>query len=171
MNFELTGRRRGTEAFTLLRALDLVLHDGKNHNPVTQFLPRNSKSLTGRETFPREEITSNSWQHKTIDQSKGNAFGEQGREGEPNPALRSHLCVSLRLRRREGDDTREEDARVLHYRADTSAMEFGSIGLARPFGARSPLLDLNTKMMTYFPKENEMIIYPLLSLSTNRKCT
>jgi hypothetical protein len=80
--------------------------------------------------------------------------------------------VSLWLRRRrEGDDAREEDARVLHYWANASAMEFGSVGLARPFRAGSPPLDLNTKTITYFPKANEMMIYPLLSMSINRKPT
>ena len=68
--------------------------------------------------------------------------------------LRSHICVSQRLRRwREGDDAGEEDARVLHYRADASAMKFALAGMARPFGARSPLLDLNTKMMHIFPQK------------------
>ena len=76
--------------------------------------------------------------------------------GEPNPVLRSHLCVSQRLRRwREGDDAGEEDARVLRYRADASAMKFAPPGLAWPFRDGSPILDLNTKMMHIFPQKKQ----------------
>ena len=53
----------------------------------------------------------------------------------------------------EGDDAGEEDARVLRYQADASATKFAPAGLARPFGAGSPLLDLNTKMMHIFPQK------------------
>jgi hypothetical protein len=45
-------------------------------------------------------------------------------------------------KRREGDDAREEDMRMLRYQADASATEFVPTGLARPFGAGLPPLDL-----------------------------
>ena len=53
----------------------------------------------------------------------------------------------------EGDDAGEEDARVLCFRADASAMKFAPAGLAQPFRAGSPMLDLNTKMMHIFPQK------------------
>jgi hypothetical protein len=130
MNFRLIGHCRGAEASTLLQAPDLALHGSKNHNPATQFRYCNSKSITGRETAPRGEITSNSWPHKTTYQSKGDAFGEQGRKGEPNPASRSYLCVSRRLWRWRRERDNAGEARVLRYRVDASATEFAPAGLA-----------------------------------------
>ena len=81
-------------------------------------------------------------------------LGTKGVRGAESGVKITHLCVPAVAAVEEGGRRcRRGGCGVLHYRADTSATKFAPAGLAWPFGARSPLLDLNTRMMHIFSQK------------------